>query len=109
LRKRVFAAKEDKMAIHCTMTYFGEQEDGQGMPRPWFHYLVVASPWVKPGSGSASIIALSEERAKGVAQGPSKILIAKQGGPEEAVKLAEEFLDKEHKGLKKIVSDAKQK
>jgi hypothetical protein len=97
------------MALHCTMTYHGTDEDARGMPDPWFHYLVVASPGARPGSGTASIVALSTARATGMAQGPSHILIAKEGGPEAALRLAEEFLDKEHPGLKKIISDPKAK
>ena len=97
------------MALHCTMTYQGNDEDASGMPNPWFHYLVLASPGAKTGSGTASIISLSEARAKGIAQGPSHTIIAKTGGPEAAIKLAEEFLDKEHPDLKKITTDPKAK
>src|SRR5271157_3570647 len=97
------------MAFYCTMTYHGNDDDSHGMPKPWFHYLVLASPSAKPGSGTASIVPLSESRAKGIAQGPSHTIIAKEGGPEAALKMAEEFLDKEHPGLKKIISDPKAK
>jgi hypothetical protein len=97
------------MALHCTVTYHGEEEDANGMPNPWFHYLVVASSGAKPGSGMASIISLSEARAAGIAQGPSHMIIAKVGSPEAAIKQAEEFLTTEHPGLKKIVSDPKAK
>ncbi len=92
------------MAIHSTMTYHGDNNDPNGMPDPWFHYLVVASPGPKPGSGTASIVSLSEARAKAIGQGPSHTIIAKEGGPEAALKMAEQFLDDEHAGLKKIVS-----
>ncbi len=97
------------MALQCTMTYHGTDEDASGMPNPWFHYLVVASPGAKPGSGTASIVSLSRARAKGIAQGPSHTIIAKEGGPEAAIQQAEAFLDKEHPGLKKIVTDPKAK
>lgn len=97
------------MFLQCTMTYHGTQEKDNGMPEPWFHYLVVASPGPKAGSGTASIVSLSEARAKGIAQGPSHTIIAKEGGAEAALQLAEAFLDKEHLGLKKIVTDPKTK
>jgi hypothetical protein len=42
-------------------------------------------------------------------QGPSKIPIAKEGGADAALKMVEEFLDKEHPGLKKLISDPKEK
>jgi hypothetical protein len=77
------------------------------MPDPWFQYLVVASPWIKAGSGSASILSLTAARAKGIAQGPAHTVIAKEGGEEAALTVAEDFLDKEHPGLKKLVSDPK--
>lgn len=38
-------------------------------------------------------------------RGPSHTMIAKASGPGEAIKRAEAFLDKEHLGLKKIVTD----
>jgi hypothetical protein len=89
------------------MTYYGIEEDPNGMPSPWFHYLVLVIPGVKPDSGVASIISLTEARAKGIAQGLSHTIFAKNGGPEEAVKLAEAFLDREHPGLKKIITGSK--
>lgn len=97
------------MALQRTMTYYGTDEDGAGMPIPWFHYLVIASPGAKEGSATVSIMPLSESRAKGIAQEPSHTMIAKVDGPEAALKMAEEFLDKEHPGLKKIVSDLRAK
>ena len=95
------------MALHRTMTYYGEQEndnDGE-LPTTWFHYLVIASPGSKAGSGVASIITLSEARAQAIAQGPSHTIFAKEGGPQTALVKAEEFLDHHHPGLKKIISD----
>ncbi len=97
------------MSLHSIMTYYGDKEDASGMPDPYFRYLVVASPWIKAGSGSASIMPLTEARAQGIAQGPSHTVIAKVGGPEAALKLAEEFLGKEHPGLNRLVSDPKGK
>ena len=95
------------MALQCTMSYFGENEDNNGMPDPWFHYLVVASPGMKEGTGIASIFSLSAARQAGIAQEASETVIAKEGGPDQAINMAEELLDRRHSGLKKIVSDMK--
>lgn len=93
------------MALHCTMTYHGTTLDEYGMPDPWFHYLVVASPGPKVGSGVAAIISLTAARAKRIAQGESLMVLAESGGPQGALKKAESLLDEEHPGLKKLVSD----
>ncbi len=95
------------MAVHRTLSYFGQEEDAHGMPNPWYHYLVVASPGPKAGSGVASIISLSAARRSGMAQSPSHTIVAKEGGPEAAFSKAEEYLDGRHPELKKIVSETK--
>ena len=95
------------MPIQVTMTYCGESQDKHGMPDPWFHYLVIASPGVKPDSGTASIVSLSEARATGIAQGASHTVFAKSGGAAAAIQEAEAFLDGQHPGLKKLISDQK--
>lgn len=89
------------------MTYFGDDERPTGMPEPWYHYLVVASSGHKPDSGIASIVSLSEARAKGIASSSSHTILAKTGGEAEAIRQAEMFLDKEHPGLHKRISDVK--
>jgi hypothetical protein len=86
------------------MTYYGEEGEGLDLPRKWYHYLVVASPGTKPGSGVASILTLSEARAEGMSGGPSHTIFAQEGGPDAALGFAEEFLTRHHPGLKKIVS-----
>jgi len=93
------------MALHCTMTYHGTTLDKNGMPEPWFHYLVVASPGPKNGSGVAAIVSLSNARAKRIAQNEAHTVLAESGGPQAALTKAERFLDEEHPGLKKIVSE----
>lgn len=89
------------------MTYFGNDERPTGMPEPWYHYMVVASSGHKPDSGIASIVSLSEARAQGIASGTSHTILAKTGGEAEAIKQAEMFLDKEHAGLNKRISNVK--
>ncbi|HEX8200132.1 MAG TPA: hypothetical protein VF590_06565 [Isosphaeraceae bacterium] len=86
------------------MSYFGEENDQHGMPKPWYHDIVVASPGPRAGSGVATIVSLSEARATGLAQGPSHTIVAPGGGAEAALCRAEEFLDSQHQGLKKIIS-----
>jgi hypothetical protein len=93
------------MALHRTMTYYGEEENNDHLPATWYHYLVIASAGTKPGSGVASIITLSEARAQAIARGPSHTILAKEGGPEAALVETEKFLDKHHPGLRKIISD----
>lgn len=97
------------MALHCTMTYHGTTLDKHGMPDPWFHYLVVASPGPKEGSGVAAIMSLSSARAKRIAQDESHIVLAQSGGLEAALTKAERFLDGEHPSLKKIVSNPRRR
>ncbi|MEJ7638314.1 MAG: hypothetical protein WKF75_10155 [Singulisphaera sp.] len=89
------------------MSYFGQEEDAHGMPNPWYHYLVVASPGPKAGSGVASIISLSAAKRSRIAQGSSHSIVAKEGGPEAALCKAEDYLDDQHPELKKIVSETK--
>jgi hypothetical protein len=86
------------------MTYYGEENGDRDLPRAWYHYLIIASPGTRPGSGVASIITLSRARAEAVTAEPSHILVADEGGPAAALATAEEFLDRHHPGLKKIVS-----
>jgi hypothetical protein len=93
------------MALHRTMTYYGKEEIGDDLPRTWYHYLVIASPGPKAGSGVASIITLSQARAQAIAHGPSHTIFVNEGGPETALVKAEEFLDQHHPGLKKLLSD----
>lgn len=93
------------MALHSIMTYHGIAEDDYGMPNPWYHYLVVASPGANLGSGVASILPLSEARATGIGQGASHTIIVREGGPVAAINQAEAFLDTEHPGLRKIITN----
>ena len=93
------------MALHRTMTYHGEEHNDGDLPAVWYHYLVIASPGHKAGSGVASIITLSQARAQAISYGPSHIIFTKEGGPETALAKAEEFLDHHHAGLRKIISD----
>jgi hypothetical protein len=93
------------MALHRTMTYYGEEPNHDDLPATWYHYLVIASPGPKAGSGMASIITLSRARAQAIEHGPSHTIFVKEGGPETALVKAEEFLDHHHPGLKKIISE----
>ena len=93
------------MALHRTMTYYGEEDNDDDLPTRWYHYLVIASPGPKAGSGVATIITLSQARAQAIAHGPSHTILAKEGGPESALAKAEDFLDHHHPGLRKIISD----
>ncbi len=93
------------MALHRTMTYYGEEATDDDWPTTWYHYLVIASPGPKAGSGVASIITLSQGRPQAIAPVQLHTIIVKEGGPETALVKAEEFLDHHHPGLKKLSSD----
>jgi hypothetical protein len=93
------------VALHQTITYFGDEEGQNGMPKPRYHYLIVAKPGLEVGSGAASIISLSQARESGMAQGAFHRILAQQGGPEAALTKAEEYLDAQHAGLKKIIGE----
>jgi hypothetical protein len=93
------------MALHRTMTYHGHEPGDGDLPSVWYHYLVIASPGPSAGSGVASIITLSQAKAESIAPGPSHTIFAQEGGPATALAKAEEFLDRHHPGLRKIVSD----
>jgi hypothetical protein len=93
------------MALHRTMTYYGEEDHDEDLPTIWYHYLVIASPGPKAGSGVATIITLSQARAQAIEHGPAHTIFAREGGPETALAKAEDFLDYHHPGLKKIISD----
>jgi hypothetical protein len=93
------------MALHRVMTYYGHEVNVEDLPATWYHYLVIASPGPKPGSGVASIITLSEARPKAIAHGASHTIVANEGGPEAALAKVEKFLDEHHPGLHKIISD----
>jgi hypothetical protein len=92
------------MALHCTMTYYGEEGDGLDLPRQWHHYLVIASPGTKPDSGVASILMLSATGAEGTSGAPSHTILTQEGGPNKALEMAEEYLSRRHSGLKRIIS-----
>jgi hypothetical protein len=94
------------MALHRTMTYYGREDNVvNDLPETWYHYLVIASPGPKAGSGVASIITLSQAKAQALEHGPSHTIFAKEGGPEAALVQAEQFLTAHHPGLKKIISE----
>jgi antitoxin (DNA-binding transcriptional repressor) of toxin-antitoxin stability system len=90
-------------AMHCTITYHGDHYDPNGMPDPWFHYLVIASPGPTEDSGIASIVPL----VRCTAQTASEQVFVKQGGPLSAISKAENLLDRRHPGLKKRISELK--
>jgi hypothetical protein len=91
-------------AIPCTLIYHGNSFDEQGMPTPWFHYLVIASPGPGPDTGIGSVVPLTSSGAEQVA--PHKVF-APSGGPLAAISMAEEALDRRHQGLRKIISELK--
>ena len=101
---RVVPKVSGRTALHETLNYRGDAEDASGMPSPWYQYLVVSSPGHDPGSGVATIIALSESRANGLTRASSKVLVG-SGGVESALRRAEAYLDGLHPGLSKLASE----
>jgi len=53
--------------IKSVIKFFGTARNANGMPDPYFSYLVVASPWQDNGSGIATIISLSESSVLSIA------------------------------------------
>jgi hypothetical protein len=93
------------MNLRRTISYFGGQEDANGVPVPWFRYLVEARSGPRQGWGIASIMSLSGVNVGAAPQAPPRTILAKVGGPEAALKKSEEFLDRQHQGLEKTASD----
>ena len=91
------------MALRCTMTFYGEDGESADHQKKWYHYLVVASPGTVPGSAVASIVTVSETKAESGSQGSSETILAEDGGPENAIHMAEEYLSHHHPGFKKII------
>jgi hypothetical protein len=93
------------MNLRRTISYFGGQEDANGVPIPWFRYLVEAKSGPREGWGIASIMSLSGANVGAAPQAPPHTILAKAGGPEVALKKSEEFLDRQHPRLEKAASD----
>jgi hypothetical protein len=98
---------QKSIATHQTVTYNEPEKDEDGLPKTWYHYLIVAKPGPQPGSGVASIIPLSKARATGIAQGPSDVVSVPSGGPDAALAKAEKYLDSHHPGLEKVIGGKK--
>jgi hypothetical protein len=96
---------QGSVATHQTVTYNESEKDEYGMPKVWYHYLVVARPGSQPGSAVASVISLSKARANGSAQGPSHVVSVPDGGPDAALAKAVEYLDDLHPGLEKVIGE----
>lgn len=74
--------------IRCTLTFFGEELDGHGMPKPFHHYLILASQWQTESSAIASIVPISLRAP----MPPKEHFVTEYGGPEAAVAAASEAL-----------------
>jgi prevent-host-death family protein len=91
-------------AMPCTLIYHGNSFDEHGMPTPWFHYLVIASPGPGGDTAIGSIVPLGSSVGEAVA---TQKVFATSGGPLAAISMAEEALDRRHPGLQKIISELK--
>ncbi|TKV69147.1 hypothetical protein FDP08_14115 [Marinobacter panjinensis] len=87
--------------IKANVKFFGHEQDGYGMPKPYHSYLVVASPWEQQGSGVASVIPLSSDTP--ALDPPHKMSL--QGGPEKAFDEVLVLLRglPQNKGLKELI------
>ena len=45
--------------IKASVKFYGNTKDDLGMPSPYHSYLVIASPWLEPGSGIASVMGVT--------------------------------------------------
>jgi hypothetical protein len=86
----------------CTISFCGDAENGSGLPGPFFHYAVIARENKTTNTATAEVFSLSEAQATGTAQKPFHE-IRVQGDVDAALREAEDYLDKQHIGLEKIV------
>jgi hypothetical protein len=102
---RVAWQKTGKIGIQQILGYWHKDGDQRDHTKPLYHYLVVAKPGPQAGSGTATIILLSGQRAVGVSEESLPTLRVSSGGPEAALAKAKEYLDAQHAGLKTWASD----
>jgi hypothetical protein len=85
------------------MTFYGEDGEAADHQKKWYHYLVVANPGTLPGSAVASIVTVCDTKDEPGSRGSSETILAEDGGPENAIHMAEAYLCRHHPGLKKII------
>jgi hypothetical protein len=93
------------LGIEQLVAYRDKDEDKEphGLTFPEHYYLIVAKPGPRVGSGMASIFSLSRQDPTNGMSPSLSTLIAPTGGAVAALAKAEEYLDAQHVGLKKVI------
>jgi hypothetical protein len=93
----------------CMVSYFSANGNGEGVPRRYYCYLVVAGPGPMDGAGVATITTLAIHEGDRPCSSCRNCFFAPSGGPEAALALALHYLDAYHQGdrLRRVVSGSR--
>lgn len=87
--------------IKANVKFFGQDQDKYGLPKPYFSYLVVSSPWQVADSGVATVFALSSDAP--IPNPPHKLVLT--GGADAAFEEMMQILRSlpDNEGLKELI------
>lgn len=93
--------------LDCFVNYFSEDANGEGMPRRYLCYHVVAGPGPSPEGGVASIAPLAAYDENEICDTCERVFAVKAGGPAAALQEALVYMDAYHEGdrLRKVQSE----
>ena len=89
------------MTLRQTATFFGEMHASDGMPDPWHHYLLLASPGPTNEFCTVSVIPLTRGT-------PAEVTMQfiEKGGPDDGLARAVRELRERHSDLNEFISNA---
>src|SRR4051812_24120807 len=92
--------------MDCTVSYFSSNGNGDGSPRRYYCYLVVAGPGPTEESGVATVTTLAVHEEDTPCTYCQNFFFARSGGPEAALAQALLYLAAYHDGqrLEQVVS-----
>jgi hypothetical protein len=95
--------------MDCMVNYFGHIGDGEGMPRRYYCYLVVAGPGPTETAGVATISTLAVHEGESPCDYCQSCFYAETGGPEAALVQALLYLNAYHDGhhLRRVISQVR--
>jgi hypothetical protein len=98
-----------RRVLDCVVNYFGDNEDGDGLPQRLFSYHVIGSPGRTSGEGIAAVTPLTVSPPSERCTSCQYFHFVKTGGPEAAVAKALRYLDAYHQGdrLRKVLSEVR--